>query len=355
MPKEVSDYYQKLAIMLGKRISAEMKQKNIDQTTLAEQVQQSQSAISHIISGKTNISMKKVFQVMEALDMDPLEEIACCARKEEKAPDDMDMIFNEIAAHASENLIIDPESPLFNGQTGNFYFCFLSTNTNEDKYLHGTMRLSSIGNRCVAELELLSKEKNSPEDSERKIYNGYAFLSPIQQAIYVILLNSSIGEICFLAYPYTRILSADSVLECTMALVVTVSSGIDSRLPTTHRMFLSRTPLDTKAEEQLRGQLLMNKSLIQISRGNFHKMIHEKNISQEFIQCFNHHKTEKVYYEIDEDNFKELAKEDIEYFYDLCMLRKYSSSPKNNKINNGVIGKIYRKVLWSTGNTGEQT
>lgn len=344
--EEISGQYEQLSAYLGERISEEMKRRRVDQISLAQKSGQSQSTISHIVSGKTNVSMKTVFLVMEALGMNPLQEISHCCQEETPRPDALEHVYEDVSRSASKTLICDPSSSLFNGQLGNYYIYFHSTNQHEDKCLHGTLNLRADGERCAAELELFPQEPKESGEPDRKIYRGYVFLSPIQNAVYIFLFNEQIGEICFLAYPYHQILSTRVMLECTMAMVVTISAGIDSRVPTAHRMFLTRTMLDEKEEQQIRGQLRMNKSLIRISKDTFDTICRGNRLSQAFEDFFKDNAKTREYYEIEEDSLKQLARDGIEYFQDLCTLREYSDAPKNNKINKGVISRIYRKMLW---------
>lgn len=339
--------YSLLLKQLGIRIQTEIKKQNLDQKTLSSKCNISQPTISNIINGQDNVSFKKYFALMENLEMDPFNEISNCAIS--LSSDSSPFIYNNFQSfvqNASENFVYDPDHIVFNGQTGKFHTIFYSTNRNENQFIEGTLHLFSHNNRCLAEMEIIIPNKQN-ENIDRKFYKGMAVISTLQKAVYILLINDILGEMCFLSYPYNQILRQSSHLECTMAMVVTISSGIDGRLPTAHRMFLSRKELDENSKQLLLGQLLLNKSLIQISLDSFNKICGNKEISSEFIQCFNQHCTHKEYYEIDENHFNALFHDKTNkntYFHDLCTLRSNSTAPKNNKINNGSINNIFHYI-----------
>lgn len=129
-----------------------------------------------------------------------------------------------------------------------------------------------------------------------------------------------------------------------MGLVVTISSGIESRTPTVHRIFLSRKELDPESESLIRGQLLLNKSLIRISEEGFNHLCSEQLLTPKFIECFQHHMRKKNYYEIREDSLMELPNNYI-LLQNLCILRKHSTAPRDNKINQNVISNIFHRII----------
>lgn len=338
--------YEYLTKNLGKRINYEMHNRGWDQKTLAKNSNQSQSTISNIISGKTTVSMKTIFEVMEILEMDPLSELAMCGKSTTGSSVVQADSLRHLLHSISPNLICDPDNIAFRGQMGHYYIYFHSTNRHNPQCLRGDLTLYNEHQICKVRLQIDTRSSSDETaDKDSKIYNGIASISPIQQAVYVILVNESIGEMSFLAFPYHQILTKERQIECTMAMALTVSSGIDSRLPTAHRMFLSRKLLDSKSEALILAQLLMNKSLIRISEEQFHKMLTEKTMDPYFLDYFQKHMTMKTYREIDEDTFKQLIRNNPDFFDDLCTLREYSTAPKNNKINQSVISYIYHWVI----------
>lgn len=329
---------------LGHRIEDEMNKRKMGQTDLARLTGQSQPSISNIIQGKDNVSMKKIFSVMEALGMDPLREISRCIDKE--PANGFQKAFYDLIHNSTQNFIYDPNHEAFNGITPNIYHTYFhSTNRNEKGILHGELTFGKEYGHCSVELHLFTKSEDNPDSYIIKDYKGYAFISLSQHALYIILINPAIGEMCFLIFPYNQILNKGKHLECTMGTATTISSGIDSRLPTIHRIFLSRKEIPPEMLPQIGAQLLLNKSLIHIPTTSFDKLCEEKKLSPRFLECFNQHKTAFSCYEIDEDFFKHLLRKDPRYFLDLCLLREHSTAPENNKINETSISNIYRQII----------
>lgn len=338
-----SESYECLMRKLGNRIAARMNELHMDQKSLVDESGQSKSTISNIVRGVPSTSVKTVFDVMEKLNMNPLEEVALCTQEfvgQELAGDGL---LRTLQDSSNETITYNPMDKAFQGYTGDYYIYFHSTNPNENKCLKGKMHLEGEGSFCRAALHLNTDHGTVNGDS--KEYQGYVFISPMQQVVYIILLNISIGEMCFIAFPHNQILSPKRRLECTIGMVLTVSSGIDSRLPTAHRIFLSRVELDKLSEKYVLAQLLMNKSLIRISKVQYDKMCREQEMDPGFLEAIQQHKTEQLYFEIEEKSLKQYLQDHPDSFRDLCRLREYSSSPKNNKINNSVCGTIYHRIL----------
>lgn len=330
--------YELFTKQIGTLINAEMKSQGLDQDSLSILTKQSQSTISNIINGKTNVSMKKIFSVMETLGMNPLEEISKCCHTSSD-------VSCSVLPITSEKLICDPDNPVFNGHLGNYYTYFHPTNANETNCIRGKLHLYSDKNQCNVEFQLLSSNNYDTNNlSTIKHYQGHAFISTIQTAIYIILSNEEIGEMCFLTLPYKPILVKGQNLDCSIALVLTVSSGIESRLPTVHRMLLTRKELDSSTINLLLGQLLLNKSQIRILAEDFDKMCKIETPSEDFIKCFHQHKYERLYYEIREDSFQDIS-DSVQHYKDLCNLKKYSASPKNNKVKINIASNIYHKII----------
>lgn len=335
--------YECLMKMLGKRISMKMNDMKTDQKSLAEKTGQSKSTISNIVRGTSSPSMKAVFAVMEALEMDPLEELAACTQNADYHESGKDGLLRLLQDSSDETITYDPQDKAFQGYMGDYHIYFHSTNPNEDKCLKGKLHLEGEGGFCRAVLRLSTESSKTEDDS--KEYQGYVFISAMQQAVYMILINALIGEMCFITFPHGRILSPKRRLECTIGMVLTVSSGIDSRLPTAHRIFLSRVELDEQREKYVLAQLLLNKSLIRISKAQFDKMCREQEMDSGFLEAINQHKSESLYLEIEEQSLKQYLQGHPDSFKDLCRLREYSSAPKNNKINNRICATIYHRIL----------
>lgn len=339
MLERAEEEYTFLVEKLGKRIEREMEYRGIDQKKLANLSKLSQATISNIISGKTVVSIKKIFQILECLELDPLKEVANCLSD---FHDKRESLENSILRlEQTSKFICNCQNQAFHGYLGRYNMYFVSTNPYENKCIHGDIRIFESRKVCQVELRLETEK----EGGNFKIYRGYMLISELQQAVYIILFSEELGEINFLSFPYKPILTHKRRLECTMALAVTVSSGISTRVPTAHRVFLSRNEISAEKEELIRGQLLMNKSLIRISKKKFEELKKSGAIAVEFIDEFLKFKTEEEYYEIEEKSFKQLMRKDSKYYKDICMLRDASIAAKNNKINIGTIADIFHNIL----------
>lgn len=337
--------YQKLLKYLGKRIYAEMKRQYMDQAELAVYLGISQSSISNMINGKPSISIKKYLSAMNALKIDLNTELSLFYNNNKSSSlPSYNKPNSALISDGTQNFVTDPSHAAFNGQMGLFHIIFHSTNRNEKNCIHGILNLAEYNKQCIAELEIQMPNIDN-ESEDHKIYTGFAVISLIQSAVYILLSNESIGELCFLVYPYRRIMRKGFSLQGTMALAVTVSSGIDSRCPTVHRLFLCRNKLKPQEEIHILSQLLLNKREILISKSEYDILYKSGQLSKEFIQCFEQNCEEELYYRIEDSQFKSIIRKNKEIFFDLCRLRGHSTAPKNNKINEGVINSIFRYIL----------
>lgn len=339
MSERAQEGYTFLVEKLGKRIEREMEYRGIDQKKLANSAKLSQATISNIISGKTVVSIKKIFQILECLELDPLKEVSNCLSD---FHDKRESLENSILRlEQNSKFISNCQNQAFHGYFGGYNMYFVSTNPYENNCIHGYMRIFEERKVCQVELQL------ETEEAERnfKFYKGYMLISELQQVAYILLFSEQLGEMNFLSFPYKPILTPKRRLECTMALAVTVSSGISTRIPTAHRIFLSREKISAEQEELIRGQLLMNKSLIRISKKNFEELKKNGLIAAEFTNEFMKFKTDEEYYEIEEKSFKQLMRNDSKYYKDICRLREASVAAKNNKINIGTIADIFHNIL----------
>lgn len=339
---ENEESYEYLAKCLGRKIKKKMHDRGWDQSMLAEKTGQSQPTISNILNGKSTVSMKTVFKVMETMEMNPIAEIASCTDVKEKKKEKADGLFELL--QKEENIVCNPQDRAFHGYKGIFFVYFHSTNRNEDKCLKGMLEIYEENQHCKVAMQLDTHNAHADE-TQPKLYSGYVFISKIQAVVYMILVNEEIGEMCFVSFPYQAILTQNRKLECTMGLVLTVSSGIESRRPTVHRIFLSRKELDEESQKYILPQLLLNKSLISISKEQYELMCSREHPQEIFQDAFMHHRAVKEYYEVEEHSFRQILKTTPGCYRDLCMLRQYSNAPKNNKINEGVASSIFHKVI----------
>lgn len=335
MGKKKSENYEKLAKRLGRQLASRMTLQNIEQDELAKKIGQSQSTISNIIRGKTDSSMKNIFLAFEALGLDPLEEIR-------HAVSNKSMSAKE--TRISERLINDPNDPVFIGKMGKFYTYFHSTREYETQIVRGILSINEEAGRCIAELRIgnnILPQNGFDSSTEDKIYKGTVHISNLQNAVFINLKNEELGEICQIICPFLSIQGKKKYLQCNIGVVTTCSAGAEQRVPTMHRIFMTRNKLNSLEEREIQGQLRLTKEHLYISEKRFQEMCEKEQPGEEFLNCFQRHCSKQMYYEIKESNFEDLLIQKPTGFRDICMLKLYSEAFWNNKVSSGMVGSIF--------------
>ena len=98
-----------------------------------------------------------------------------------------------------------------------------------------------------------------------KKYQGQAVISREREAMYCILVNDLISEMCFISFRFRTFQTKE--MACRIGLVLTVSSGED-RTPIVHKIFLSREKIDKKLREIITPVLRFGNRNIFISKKN---------------------------------------------------------------------------------------
>lgn len=154
---------------------------------------------------------------------------------------------NTIRFSLDNRFVTQADEREFRGILGKYYTLFHSTAEMEDKWLEGRLILSkSSEGICRAEFTLWTGEKNSAGNNIKKKYNGQVVISREKEAMYCILMNDLISEMCFISFRFRIFQTKD--MACRIGLVLTVSSGED-RTPIVHKIFLSRKKIDKKLRE----------------------------------------------------------------------------------------------------------
>lgn len=300
MKKKKSENYEKLASSLGRQLASRMKLQNVGQSELAERIGQSQSTISNIITGKTDTSIKNIFFAFEALGLDPIEEIRHAISDKTVSAKDTVM---------SDELINDPGDPIFIGQTGIFFTYFPSTSGYEEQLVRGVLNITEEEGRCVAELRIgnnVLPKSGFDSTAEDKIYKGDVSISKLQSAVFINLQSEKLGEICQIICPFLNIQDKRRDLKCNIGIASTICAGAEKRIPTIHRIFMTRDKLTAEEEREIHGQLLLTKDYIRISEKRFQEMCEKEQIGNAFLECFRKYRTKLDYYEIKENSFDDL-------------------------------------------------
>ena len=189
--------------------------------------------------------------------------------------------------------ITDPSDVAFDGYLGTYETVFSSTSPFEHKILLGRMSFTASKNKdiCQAAFELDTGHVDSQGKAVIKRYHGQLLISEKLNIAYCILINDSIGEISMVEFRHRSFLVNQA--ECRLGLVLTAASG-EKKLPVTHRIFLSRAPLEETTLQKILPYLKQESEEILISRTDFEDVLKESDvIDYDFNRLLNENPQEK--------------------------------------------------------------
>ena len=339
---------------LRNKVKEEMDARGLTQTQLENLCHEknlniTQSTISSILTGSRPVALKTYLNLFDVLGLSAFEN-----QKKQEAQMTATMgsvgeLIDSLLKVQRETLLTNPDSIYFNGLLGEYYCYFHPTNKSENDLLEGRLTLRKVKDICKAEL-LLENHKQSGNAYSKK-YEGFLVVSPLLNAAYCLLIAPEIGELNFFSFWHKSILSKSTNMGCRMASVCTVSSGVDERLSTLHRMFISRERLSDVQKKSIRGQLRLNKSRILISEEGLEALKASEAVSDEFLNECLEVAEKEVFYTSTESVVLPDKESVKKYFQELSVLRDYSEAPTNNKIRVQTDSKIYRAMY--TKNSAE--
>lgn len=325
------EYYK----LVGKRLSTAMKTLHYTQQQVLAKCMDhgytiNQSAISKMLSG-TNIQTFHVAQICEALGLNIAEVLSFDENTEIQVKE----------KPQTPSLITDARHNAFRGYMGSYSIYFYTTK-NEDSIHHGIFNLQEdpATHQCMADLRFKTGEKNEEGMDIEKHYTGPVYYSMSMQTIYCEVFSAEIGERCYLLFHYDFL--AYQNLECRLATAITVSSGV-KRLPTMHKLLLTRTELSNDTLDYLCGQLKLNSSEILISENAYREFLRDPKLPNKFFEYFGEKETHaerfissvaKVpYFSFNESLISDSFLPPFDKIKIICLLRKYSAAPRYNKIS----------------------
>lgn len=171
------------------------------------------------------------------------------------------------------SFITNPSDVAFDGYLGSYETVFCSTSPFNQKVLHGKMYFSASekGDICQAVFELDTGHTDPHGKAITKIYQGQLLISKRLNIAYCILVNDLIGEISMIEFRHRSFLVKQA--ECRLGLVLTVASG-ENKLPVTHRIFLTRTPMDKEVTRKILPYLKQETEEVLIAKNDLEN-IHE--------------------------------------------------------------------------------
>lgn len=233
------------------------------------------------------------------------------------------------------------------------YFCYFhSTASNENKIVSGIMSILPFhsSNICEAKFVIYEDEKAIKE------YIGQFFLNTLYDMTYCILVCDEKQETSFLISNHFNASTRKHNLF-NLALVLTTSAGT-TKLPTMHRMLISRKKLSQETVEILHSQLGLNTDAIHISETKLNELEayynEEKNNTndEDYLYVCNYilktinfirkSTIKETYYTIDETTIYNtntiIPKQHNNYIHSMVIsaLRKNTDIAFNNKIDERV-------------------
>lgn len=346
------EYYQLIASRISQFLLAKgISQKKLLQLCIENGINISQATISKILAG-SSMALYQIVQICGVLDLNLSEVLSM--NKDVKIS-----IATEKEDKKNSPFITDASCDSFHGYTGTFYVYFYQTTGSEEALISAKMEINPDPStqKCRVEFEFHTGRMDRNDNRIKKTYIGDAVLSNKMQTMYCTLKSVEIGEICYFLFHYNYI--AFEQLECRLATVITASSGI-KRLPTMHRMLMTRRDLSEEELYFLSGQLRLNESEMLISETAFKQFLKDPLIPGSFFDYFGDSGQEcpgftssvpKIpYYYFNEsvisDSF--LPVEDKAKI--ICLLRRYSAAPRYNKISDKADEIIYKYIKASGKN-----
>lgn len=226
--------------------------------------------------------------------------------------------------------ITNPSDAAFDGYLGTYETIFSSTSPFDQKILQGkmTFKASKKNDICQAAFELDTGHVDPQGEAITKRYQGQLIISKRLNIAYCILINDTIGEISMVEFRHRSFLVNQA--ECRLGLVLTAASG-ENKLPVTHRMFLSRTPLEEKTLQKILPYLKQESEEILISRTDFEAVLKESdNFGYDFNRLLNENPQES-YLAVNEWTLRRINRKlsRFQIAEILSLLRKHSTGQYN--------------------------
>lgn len=317
------------------KVNQKIKSQHITQKQLSQSTGISQSTLSKLLANKSKFTVEQLIKICVALKTDISEFISF----QDGNISSISNIYSSIIEN--DNLVCDTKRPAYKGYLDNVYsIYFYSTISSETKLIHGQLSLNNTDeNRCKINLKLYTGKIDISGEKITKNYTGDMIISIPLSSCYCILVNQSIGEMCFLIFHHMFLFNHD--MMCRVGAALTTSSG-ENRRPTLHRMIISKYDFDLQDNSPdlhfLKGQLKLNDSQIIIPKSSFEevkKYIFQNNLKefQTFFSSFERLSSTEEYYIIDENKLLDSNFSVSTKIQCISLLREKSISNKYNKIS----------------------
>lgn len=335
-----NDFVKEYLIAISNVIRRLKEERNISQLAIVEKckahgIDISQATISTAICGKSDIRLRTLLAITYALDIDITEFFNLVESEKRANGNDVNKSVQPDLINTNRAMIYNPNDSAYWGFIGNYYTYFYRTTGEVKELVRGELSFkpSTDGKKCIANLKIKTgtfKQRNDHCEEIEKEYIGELVISQVMRAAYVSLFNEKAGEMCMLTFRHWYILN--SSLKCTMACAVTTSSG-SNRLPTIHRICISRDAISPPKMEFVKGQLLMNDANILLTECQLEELLNDPKIPSSFKELLARcaQKDKCTYFQ--ETALYDQSLSETERIKWISYVRAHSSAPKYNKIS----------------------
>lgn len=250
----------------------------------------------------------------------------------------------------SKRFSVDPNRAreAFQGYMGDYFTYFRSTVRYErDKIIKGILSIAfkNRGDYCWAGFKLNTGVLNEKKEPIFKYYEGQFIISNTLGTGYIFLVDEIVGEISVMAVRHRPFRTEP--LECRLASVLTVCAG-DERVPTLHRMLLSRERIPDKALNGLLPYLDFGDNKVIVSREDFDSILQMCSISEELGRRLLLYAEEENCVCFDDNILKVIREKSVKQFdfvKFVSELRRHNIVPiRNDRVSASVDSEVYEVI-----------
>ncbi len=282
---------EKLEDAIWNRIEKLMVEKNMKQSQLVNQCKVvgmpiTQPELSKLHNRVKKINIYELTAIAKALDV-PVDFFVS----------DYVPYREEFMCDRSNKLLSKAENEAFGTYFGDYYIYFNTTTEQEDKVQGGKMSIfKEKAGYCKVELLINTGAYRDTKEIVKK-YEGRMFITTRLSGAYIVLKNDAIGELCFMTMRHRAFTVKQ--LECRLALCLTIGAG-ENKLPTVHRMLISRRKLSDEQVEAIRPYFDLSGNLIRIEKSKAIGLVENLNSEEEkaALEMLWKILPEKQYYEL---------------------------------------------------------
>ena len=199
-------------------------------------------------------------------------------------------------SRGSKKLLSKADNDIFSAYLGQYYIYYNVTVEQKSKVQRGRMTISQENEYCKVELLIYTGTYRNKKEVVKK-YEGRMLITIPLSGAYIVLRNDLIGELCFMTMRYQTFTTRQ--LECRLALCLTIGAGAN-KLPTVHRMLISRKALDKNQVEDIQPYLDLYGNVIHIEKNKARELRNalEKEDNKKELDALWRRLPEKEYYEV---------------------------------------------------------